>query len=161
MMRMRGFAAFGTTLLLVALALSVSAAAADDPQSGTWKMNPAKSKYKPGPAPKSVTVKIEAHADSIKLISEGVDDAGKPTSVEYTAKFDGKDYPITGVPNADTVTVQRIGTRTIESTSKKGGQVVMIVTAVVSKDGKTRTSIFKGKDAQGHDVNNVVVYDKQ
>jgi hypothetical protein len=160
-MRMRGFAAFGTTLLLVALALSVSAAAADDPQSGTWKMNPAKSKYKPGPAPKSVTVKIEAHADSIKLISEGIDDAGKPTSVEYTAKFDGKDYPITGVPNADTVTVQRIGTRTIESTSKKGGQVVMIVTAVVSKDGKTRTSIFKGKDAQGRDVNNVVVYDKQ
>ncbi len=44
---------------------------------------------------------------------------------------------------------------------KKGGQVTMTVTSKVSKDGKTRTSTFKGKDAQGHDVNNVVVSDKQ
>jgi hypothetical protein len=160
MMRMKWFAAFGTTLLLVALALSVSAAA-PDPHSGTWKMNPDKSKYRPGPAPKSVTVRIEADADNIKVNSEGIDAAGKPISVQYTAKFDGKPYLITGVPNADTVAVKRIGTRTIESTVKKGGEVVMTVSAVVSKDGKTRTSIFKGKDAQGHDVDNVVVYDKQ
>jgi len=39
--------------------------------------------------------------------------------------------------------------------------VVMTVTSVLSKDGKTRTSTFTGKDAQGADVNNVVVYDKQ
>jgi hypothetical protein len=160
MMRMKRFATLGTTLLLVALALSVSAAA-DDPQSGTWKMNPAKSKYSPGPAPKSVTVKIDVDGDNIKLTSEGIDAAGNPTSIEYTAKFDGKAYPVTGVPNADTVTLKRIGANTIESTVKKGDQVVTIVTSVVSKDGKTRTSTFKGKDAQGHDVHNVVVYDKQ
>lgn len=44
---------------------------------------------------------------------------------------------------------------------KKGGQVVMTVTSKVSKDGKTRTSTFKGKDPQGNEVNNVVVLDKQ
>ena len=44
---------------------------------------------------------------------------------------------------------------------KKGDKVVMTVTSKVSKDGKTRTSTFIGKDAQGHDVRNVVVYDKQ
>jgi hypothetical protein len=160
MMRMKRFATFGTTLLLVALALSVSAAAAD-PQSGTWKMNPAKSNYSPGPAPKSITVRIDVDGDNIKLTSEGIDAAGNPTSIEYTAKFDGKAYPVTGVPNADTVTLKRIGTNTVESTVKKGDQVVTIVTSVVSKDGKMRTSTFKGKDAQGNDVHNVVVYDKQ
>jgi hypothetical protein len=159
-MRMKRFATFGTTLLLVALALSVSAAAAD-PQSGTWKMNPAKSNYSPGPAPKSITVRIDVDGDNIKLTSEGIDAAGNPTSIEYTAKFDGKAYPVTGVPNADTVTLKRIGTNTVESTVKKGDQVVTIVTSVVSKDGKMRTSTFKGKDAQGNDVHNVVVYDKQ
>lgn len=46
-------------------------------------------------------------------------------------------------------------------TLKKGGQVVMTVTSKVSKDGKTRTSTFKGKDPQGNEVNNVVVLDKQ
>jgi hypothetical protein len=159
-MRIKMFAAFATTLLLVALALNVSAAAADQ-QSGTWKMNPAKSKYSPGPAPKSITVKIDSDADSIKLSSDGIDAAGNPTHVEYTAKYDGKDYPITGVPNADTVALKRIDASTTESTVKKADQVVMTVTSVVSKNGKTRTSTFKGKDAQGQDVNNVVVYDKQ
>ncbi len=159
-MRIKMFAAFATTLLLVALALSVSAAAADQ-QSGTWKMNPAKSKYSPGPAPKSVTVKIESDADNIKLSSDGIDAAGNPTHVEFTAKYDGQDYPITGVPNADTIALKRIDASTTESTSKKAGQVVMIVRSVVSKDGKTRTSTFKGTDAKGQDVNNVVVYDKQ
>ena len=159
-MRIKKFAAFATTLLLVALALNVSAAAADQ-QSGTWKLNPAKSTYIPGPAPKSITVKIDSDADNIKLTSDGIDAAGNPTHVEYTAKYDGKDYPITGVPNADTVAVKRIDVSTVQSTIKKADQVVMTVTSVLSKDGKTRTSTFKGKDAQGADVNNVVVYDKQ
>jgi hypothetical protein len=159
-MRIKTLAAFATTLLLVALALNVSAAAADQ-QSGTWKMDPAKSNYSPGPAAKSITVKIDSDADNIKLSSDGIDAAGNPTHIEYTAKYDGKDYPITGVPNADTVAIERTDASTTRSTLKKDGQVVMTVTSVVSKDGKTRTSTFKGKNAQGQDVNNIVVYNKQ
>ena len=159
-MRIKMFAALATTLLLVALALNVSAAPADE-HSGTWKMNPAKSNYSPGPAPKSITVKIVSDADNMKLTSDGIDAAGNPTHVEYTAKYDGKDYPITGIPNADTVALERLDASTIRSTTKKGDQVVMTVTSVISKDGKTRTATFKGKNAEGLDVNNVVVYDKQ
>ena len=159
-MRIKMFAALATTLLLVALVLNVSAAPADE-HSGTWKMNPAKSNYSPGPAPKSITVKIVSDADNMKLTSDGIDAAGKPTHVEYTAKFDGKDYPITGIPNADTIALERLDASTIRSTTKKGDQVVMTVTSVISKDGKTRTATFKGKNAEGLDVNNVVVYDKQ
>jgi hypothetical protein len=159
-MRIKMFAALATTLLLVALVLNVSAAPADE-HSGTWKMNPAKSNYSPGPAPKSITVKIVSDADNMKLTSDGIDAAGKPTHVEYTAKYDGKDYPIIGIPNADTVALERLDASTIRSTTKKGDQVVMTVTSVISKDGKTRTATFKGKNAEGLDVNNVVVYDKQ
>src|SRR5437879_13803766 len=159
-MRIKMSAAFVTTLLLVALALNVAAAAADQ-HSGTWKMNPAKSKYSAGPAPKSTTVKIDSDADNIKLSSEGIDAAGNPTHVEYTAKYDGKDYPITGLPNADTIAIERLDASTIRSTIKKGDQIVMTVTSVISKDGKTRTSTFKGMDDQGQDVNNVIVYNKQ
>lgn len=159
-MRIKILATCATTLLLVALAVNVCAAAADQ-QSGTWKMNPTKSKYSPGPAPKNITVTIDSDADNIKLSADGIDAAGNPTHVAYTAKYDGKDYPLTGVPNADTVALKRIDDRTTQSTVKQAGQVVMTVTSVVSKNGKTRTSTFKGKDAQGKDVNNVVVYDKQ
>jgi hypothetical protein len=152
--------AFTTVLLLVGLALAVTAAAADQ-HSGTWKMNPAKSKYSPGPGPKSTTVKVEADEQGVKIDAEGINADGSPLHVQYDAKFDGKDYQVTGVPYADTVSVKRIDANTIESTMKKSGQVVMTVTAKVSNYGKTRTSTFKGKDAEGHDVLNVVVSDKQ
>lgn len=158
-MQIHRYAIFAV-MLLVALALSVTPAAADQ-HSGTWKMNPAKSKYSPGPAAKNLTLKVESDEKRVKVDSEGTDGEGKPTHVQYDAKFDGKDYPVTGVPYGDTVTVKRIDANTIQTTIKKGDQVVMTVTAKVSADGKTRTSTFKGKDAQGHAVNNVVVYDKQ
>jgi hypothetical protein len=158
-MRINRFAIFATTLI-AALVLCVAVAAADQ-HSGTWKMNPAKSKYSPGPAAKSVTLKVESDENGIKIDAEGTGGDGNPTHVQYDAKFDGKDYPATGLPYGDTVSVKRIGANTIQATIKKGDQVVMTVTSKVSTDGKTRTSTFKGKDSQGRDVNNVVVYDKQ
>ncbi len=159
-MRTKKFVAFATTLLLVALAVN-AAVAADDQHSGTWKMNPAKSKYSPGPAAKSVTLTIEADENHYKVNAEGIDGNGNPTHVQFDAKFDGKDYPATGLPVGDMVSLKRINASTIQVAQKKDGKTVMTVTSVVSKDGKTRTSTFKGTDAQGRDVNNVVVYDKQ
>ncbi len=159
-MRTSRFVAFTAVLLLMALALAFTAAAADQ-HSGTWKMNPDKSKYSPGPAPKNTTIKIEADDTGVKINADGTNADGSELHVQYDAKFDGKDYPVTGIPYADMVSVKRVGADTIVSTMKKGGQVVMTVTSKVSKDGKTRTSTFKGKDAEGHDVLNVVVSDKQ
>src|SRR5229473_6445718 len=138
-MLMKKSCVVATAVLLAALAWSVGAAAADQ-HSGTWKMNPAKSKYSPGPAAKSVTVKIESDQNGIKIDAEGTDGDGNPTHVQYDAKFDGKDYPVTGLPYAETVSVKRIDTNTIQSTLKKAGQVVMTVTSTVSNYGKMRTS---------------------
>ncbi len=77
-MRTNRFAIFTTALLLVVLALAVTAAAADQ-HSGTWKMNPDKSKYSPGPAPKSTTVKVEADEKGVKINAEGINaDGGAP-----------------------------------------------------------------------------------
>jgi uncharacterized protein YodC (DUF2158 family) len=97
----------------------------------------------------------------MKVDSEGTDGNGNPTHVQFDAKFDGKEYPATGLPAGDSVSAKRINAATTQIIMKKDGQPVMTVTSVVSNDGKTRTSTFKGKDPQGHEVNNVVVYDKQ
>ena len=160
MMRTRSFAVPIAAMLLVALAAYVSLAAVDQ-HSGTWKMNSAKSKYSPGPAPKELTVKIEADENHIKLNADGTNGDGTPLHVEYDAKFDGKDYPATGMPNADSVSAKRLKGGGIETQQKKGGQVMITITSVISNYGKTRTSTWRGKDAQGRDVNNVVVFDKQ
>jgi hypothetical protein len=158
---MNRISAFATMAILVVFALSLAAAGADV-QSGTWKMNPSKSKYNPGPAPRSLTVRIESDENGFKLDSQGVDANGQPFHTHFEAKFDGKDNPAPGLPNgADTVSVKRLNDYTIQSSQKKGGELLVTVTVVVSKDGKTRTSTYEGKDAQGHAVHQVVVYDRE
>jgi hypothetical protein len=151
---------FAIATLIAALTLFVVSAAADQ-LSGTWKMNAEKSKYSPGPSPKDLTLVVESDENNYKLEATGTDGDGKPTHVQYSAKFDGKDYPATGIANADTVSIKRIDANTIETMQKKDGKVVMTITTKVSNYGKTRTSTWHGKNAEGKDVHNVVVFDKQ
>jgi len=151
------------TLRSIFLIVLVAAAtwAADDPSMGIWKLNVAKSKYSPGPAPKSQTVKYEPWENGFKVSIDTVDAQGKPGHSEYAGKYDGKEYPWTGNPNADTATVKKIDDRHYESVWKKDGKVTVTIKNVVSADGKTRTVTHTGKDAQGRTVSNVQVYDKQ
>jgi len=130
------------------------------PTLGTWKLNEAKSKI-PAGAPKNLTVVYEAKGDSIKCTIDGVDGQGKPTHNEWTGKFDGKDYPVTGDPNSDTRSIKQVDTHTSDVTVKKGGKVTLTGKAVVSADGKTRTVTISGMDAAGKHVETVFVYDKQ
>src|SRR5579859_150753 len=160
-MRLKKVALFVSVALLVCLVASATAMAADDPQTGTWKLNAAKSKYGTAPAPKANTLTIVADEKTYKVHAEGVDAAGKPTMTDFTAEFGGKDVAAKGLPFGDTVSAKRVDANTVEVTMKKDGKTLVTVTSVVSKDGKTRTSTFHGKDEAGKDVHNVVVYDKQ
>ncbi len=144
--------------LAPALSLKAQAPA---PWIGTWKLNLAKSKYSPGPAPQSGTVVIEASEGGIKVTNDGVNAQGQPTHIEWTAKFDGKDYPVTGNPDVDTYTLKRLGARSYQLTAKKGGKVTVTSRITVSADGKTRTIMATGKNAQGKAVKNTIVYDRQ
>lgn len=159
-MRLKTAALAATSLLLLGVFV-VSAANAAEPQSGTWKLNTAKSKYAAGTMPKSNTLTIEADDKTYKLHAEGVDAKGNATMADFSATYDGKDVPSKGLPYGDTVSLRRINANTVQVTMKKDGKALVVVTSVVSKDGKTRTSKFNGKDEAGHPVHNVAVYEKQ
>ena len=154
----------------VALALGVVlgadianlSAQASDPRIGTWKLNAAKSKYSPGPAPQSLTVRVEPSGQGEKVTAEFVNADGTRTTTQYTANFDGKDSPLTGSQfGADMVSLKRIDARTTERSDKKGDKVLQVLARVVSPDGKTMTVTTKGTNAQGQAVNNVGVFEKQ
>lgn len=135
---------------------------AADHQAGTWKMNMEKSQFASDmPAPKGETVVIEEQPGGIKVVSNGLNPEGKPTHFEYSVKYDGKDYPITGSPAVDAVAVTRIDGYTIETVRKKNGAVITTNTTVISKDGKTRTNTFHGKNAKGEPRTWTVIFDKQ
>jgi hypothetical protein len=146
---------------LVLLAFGVTLWSAD-PAIGTWKLNTAKSKYSPGPAPKSATITYEETADGIKRTGESIDADGNKTSFEYTAKYDGKDYPVSGSDLYDAIALKRLNDHTVESTLKKSGKVVTTARRVVSKkDGKTMTLTITGTNAKGQKMKNIAVYEKQ
>jgi hypothetical protein len=134
--------------------------AADDPNMGTWKLNEAKSKFGPG-ASKNNTVVIEAAGDMIKVTVDGTDGSGNPAHNEWTGKFDGKYYAVTGNPTSDTRSYKMINSRTFTLAEKKGDKIVITGRITVSRDGKTRTVTTTGKNASGKIIHNTAVYDKQ
>jgi len=136
-------------------------AQASDPRIGAWKLNVTKSKYRPGPAPQSLTLRVEPSGRGEKVTAEFVNADGTRTTTEYTANFDGKDYPLIGSKIADAVSLKRIDARTTVRTDKKGGKVAQTLRRVVARDGKTMTVTTKGTNAQGQAVNNVALFEKQ
>jgi len=154
-------------LLMVSLAaccaivLSSAVGLAAENWLGTWTLNVAKSKYKPGPGPKSLTLKFEATADGIKLTSDGVNAEGEATHGEYVSKFDGTDVPWSGNPDADTASAKKIDDNNYENIWKKDGKTTITAKAGVSKDGKTLNITQTGTDSKGRTVKNKVVYDRQ
>ena len=130
-----------------------------NPQMGTWKLNEAKSKFA-GKA-RNHTVVYEAAGDQIKVTVDGVDENGGAVHSEWTGKFDGKDYTVTGDANSDMRSYRAINHNTLALSGKKGGKETLSGRIVVSHDGKTRTVTTTATDAQGKKVTNTAVYDKQ
>lgn len=149
---------FGFVLAVLFVGVAVSLAA--DANMGTWKLNEAKSKITPGTA-KNHTVVYSAAGDSIKVTVDGTGADGKATHNEWTGKFDGKDYAVTGDPTTDMRSYKKVDDRTIDLATKKGGKVVATGRIVVAADGKSRTVTTSGTDAKGNKIANTAVYDKQ
>jgi hypothetical protein len=142
-------------LLFVVFSLSLTMLAGENPFSGTWNFNPAKGHPDP-PVAKSNVAVVEADDTNFSLVQEGIDDKDTPFKFSYKAKLDGKDYPITGDPHADSVSLKRVGQREMKIALKKDQKVTFTLDVVVSEDGRT-TTVRNADDLQkGSDV-----YDKQ
>ena len=150
--RMMFTAAFCLTALAVAFAA--------DPNVGTWKLNEAKSKIAAGAA-KNLTVVYTAAGDNYKCVVDGVDGAGKPAHNEWTGKFDGKDYPVTGDPSADARSLKMVSAGHYALSNSKGGKVVLTGTIEFSADSKTRTLTTSMTDTAGKKLTSIAVYERQ
>jgi hypothetical protein len=147
-------------ILAIAAALSATVSAQGVPALGTWKLNVAKSKFSPGPAPKSTTVTFSAAGQGVKAVVDGAGPDGGKIHWEYTANFDGKAYPVTGNPDGDMVVMKRVNANTIETAYTLKGKPTVTNTRVLSADGKTLTVTSTGTNAQGQKINNVQVFEK-
>jgi hypothetical protein len=150
-----------TLVLTLALsAIGAATALAQAPQMGTWKLDEGKSKV-PANYMKNTTVTYEMAGDQIKVTTEGVDAKGNPLHTEWTGKFDGKDYPLSGDPTADSRAYKLVNDNTLTLENKKDGKAITSGRITVAADGKTRTLKVNGTDANGKKVTSTAVYDKQ
>ena len=154
----------GSRLLLVAfciLAVPAPGYTQLDPAIGRWKLNVAKSIYRPGVVPpKSALVTIEPAGQGIKVTVRTIGGDGQTTEMRYTAYVDGNDYAVTGSRDYDSVSLKHTGL-VVEGTRKKDGKVVQTYQRVLSSDGKTMTVATTWMTAQGQQLNTVSVYERQ
>jgi hypothetical protein len=133
-----------------------------DPANGTWKLNLAKSKFSPGPAPKEMTVTIESAGPGRKVEASGVAGDGTASKWGYSGNFDRKEIRVTGNnPDADVVMLRRLSPTTTRTTWKKDGKQTIVNGVSVSADGKTLSVAQSGVNAKGQTVKNTLVFDKQ
>lgn len=153
---------FASILVLAAVACA-PVFAQNDPALGTWKLNVEKSKYNPGPAPKSLTRTLEAQGDNVKYSFEGVNAEGTGVAYSFTVAYDGKESPITGsMPGgADAISIKRIDANTLEATLTKAGKVIGTAKSQISQDGKVTTVTAQGTNGDGQATTSSAVYDKQ
>jgi len=134
--------------------------AKNNPDVGVWTLNVAKSKYVPGPGPRSQTRTVVPLPDGgVKVTIKGVSGSGKSINYTYTTHYNGEDSPLKGVgfpSGANTISVKRIDASHTVQTDKKDGKVILQVTREVSADGKTETI-----HGAGDQITNLVVYEKK
>jgi hypothetical protein len=132
-----------------------------DPIVGTWTLNVQRSKFRPGVPPQSMTVTYDRAGTGQHVVSVVVLRDGTSSRSEYTASYDGKDYPITGVAKVDAVSLRQIDTLTSERIDKLGGQRVQSYTRQVYADGRTMIVTQKGSDAMGSIVDHTMVFERK
>ena len=124
---------------------------------------PGEVKGTPGTLSKEGTVVFEAEGDQIKRTLTGIDADGLRVNMTGTIPWDGKEHKVDGPNGAPPamVAVKRVNERTIDVNVTVNGKLMASGRSVVSKDGKTMTSHFKGEDPKGRKFDNVEVMEKQ
>jgi hypothetical protein len=131
------------------------------PWFAVWKLNPAKSTVNNESRFKRVTSKIEPFEDGIRVVYDMVGVRGEVTHMEWTGRFDGKDYPMQGVDYVMTNAYTLLNDHSYQIVVKVDDAVVATSTVVVAPDGKTLTSTTIDRNARGESVTSTSVYDRQ
>jgi hypothetical protein len=81
--------------------------------------------------------------------------------VSFISRLDGKDYPMTGSDNYDTLNGVAVDAFTVKSEEKRGGKVVGIAVRTISPDGNVMTITDEGTDRKGEKFSQVLVFERQ
>ena len=108
---------------------------AQAPWFGTWQQVPPEKKwFDPWPY-QTVTLRIEPSDDGLRVVYDMVRRRGGIQHMEWSGRFDGRDYPVQGVDYVLTNAYRKLSDRSYEIVVSVDGRVAAVATAVVSPDG--------------------------
>jgi hypothetical protein len=112
--------------------------------SGTWKA------FKASRSLNGSLIKYTCTKDSFS--------AESALGERYTAKFDGKFYPVEDDPGHTMVSAKLLNARTVELTSKRNGRIVSVSRLSVAPDGNSIHAVFEN---EGSDSKTEFDFEKQ
>jgi len=137
--------------------------AADDPLSGTWKIDAPKSNFSNGKFPKNMSITITLKIQGDQLVYHSVNDTNKdkPSGIDYTVTMDGKPAPAAGSATFNTVSVRRLAKNQLEILESKDGDVMVGAYWELFPGGNrlVRRGIAKGADGKSFEYEEF--FDKQ
>jgi hypothetical protein len=126
-------------------------AAGEEPYVGTWTLDVARSGKDPGPGFRSaIDVNSTTPDGAMRSEQNWVDAEGRAGHAEWTARFDGKEYPVAGGVPGTTISLTRPDPKkpgVIDWIHKVPGKYTSVGRTVY--DGNTRVNEFTRTDASG------------
>jgi hypothetical protein len=147
-------------LLLISAASIAVAQKKSDPLIGQWKLNTAKSHYARGAQPrKEETFTCKADAKAIACVIRSLREDGTRVEANFTATYDGPPAPVTGIPDADEISLHLVDESVVAATLRKGGSPVTAYRVERSADGRT-LMVISVDPITRRKFKTVVVYDR-
>lgn len=131
------------------------------PFLGIWALDPAQSEYQLGTPPQRGTYQLVPEGEQIAVAMDWTDAADKDFHMVYYMTPDGQDHPYPDSSAVDAIRSTLLDARTLETLSKKDGEIVASGLRELVDDGKTMRVIQAGKLPDGSTFQNIAVYLKQ
>ena len=130
--------------------------AADNPFTGTWKIDDSKSSWSNGQFPKNMSLAITLKFAGDQITYHSINDTNKqkqPNYVDYSASLDGKSAPLSNSARFNQVSVRRLSNTEMEILEMKDGDVIVGAVYELMPGGKrfVRRGIAKGADGKSHE----------
>jgi hypothetical protein len=152
----------GAALLVLAAPISLASQAPPAGESaliGTWVLDVSKSKYFPGPGPRSETRIYTAGPDGVHGVIKRLHADGHLETIEYLANYDNE-MAVTGTPAYDAIKLRKVDEYTSDSVLSHAGMVYGTAKRVISRDGNSMTIEFQRRTSEDT-ISNKAVYHRQ
>ena len=150
-------------LMLIVLTAPIIVAQGTEPLVGVWNVDIFKSEYLTGQPPVRRVITFEAAGDSLHFTQETTNqgfNTSETIKQEFTAKLDGKDYPIMN-SGLDTVALKKIDATSYQRLGKIKGMQTETATMKLSNKNRTLTITTKGTTDSGAEYARTEVFNKQ